>query len=170
MNYMQQPMQNPEDNSDPTTAMNMALALLAKAFKVNTIPTNNNQRSSLIPRNSQIAQPGMNTSQDIKMQLVDDNVGNQVRHNAVQNDRNELGKICRGEGHYASNYTVKSGKRDAAYLQQQLYISQEEEAGIQSTQEEFEFITAADAHKEIERVKVNCTLKDTLQQASTSGT
>ncbi|GJX10227.1 crossover junction endonuclease EME1B-like protein [Tanacetum coccineum] len=179
---MQQLMRNPEDSSDPTTAMNMALALMAKAFKVNTIPTNNNQRSSLIPRNSQIAQPGMNTSQDIKMQMVDENVGNQVRHNAVQNDGNEVGQNavqnlgiqivenmnglsvvleianqyrngngvtapaegngngiygnpircynCQREGHYASNCTVNPRKRDAAYLQQQLQIAQEEEAGI----------------------------------------
>ncbi|GKB18582.1 hypothetical protein Tco_0852505 [Tanacetum coccineum] len=219
---MQQPMQNLEDSSDPTTAMNMALALLAKAFKVNTIPTNNNQRSSLIPRNSQIAQPSMNTSQDIKMQMVDDNVGNQVRHNAVQNDGNEVGQNAvqnpgiqivenmnglsvvseianqygngnvvttpaegngngingnpircynyRGEGYYASNCTLKSRKRDAAYLQQQLQIAQEEEVGIQSTQKEFKFMTTVDAHEEIERVKVNCTSEDTLQQASISGT
>ncbi|GKB25300.1 reverse transcriptase domain-containing protein, partial [Tanacetum coccineum] len=158
--------------SDHTTAMNMALALIAKAFKVNTIPTNNNQRSSLIPRNSQIAQLGMNTSQDIKMQMVDDNVGKQMRHNAVQNDGNEglsvvleianqygNGNVkttpakgngngingnpircynCRGEGHYASNCTVKSRKQDMLMKKQ--------------------------------RVKVNCTSKDTLQQASTSGT
>ncbi|GJR26530.1 hypothetical protein Tco_1102762 [Tanacetum coccineum] len=202
-NYMQQPMQNPEDSSDLTAAMNMTLALLANAFKINTIPTNNNQRSSLIPRNSQIAQPGMNTSQYIKMQMVDDNVGNQVRHNVVQNDKNEVGQNavqnssihivenmnglsviseianqygnvnvviepaegngngingnpircynCQGDGHYASNYTVKSRKRDAAYLQQQLQIAQEEEAGIQSTQEEFESMTTADAHEETER-------------------
>nr|GEW72214.1 hypothetical protein [Tanacetum cinerariifolium] len=218
---MQQPMQNPKDSSDPTAAMNMTLALLAKAFKVNTIPINNNQRSSLIPRNSLIAQPGMNTSQDIKMQMVDDNVGNQVRHNAVQNDGNEVGKNavqnsgiqivkninglsvvseianqyvngnvvtataegngngingnpircynCRGEGHYASNCIVKSRKRDAAYLQQQLQIAQEEETGIQSTQKEFEFMIAADAHEETEIVKVNCTSEDTLQQAFTYG-
>ncbi|GJW07455.1 hypothetical protein Tco_1569878 [Tanacetum coccineum] len=85
MNYIPQLMQDPKDSSDPTTAMNMEIALLAKAFKVNAIPTNNNQRSSLIPCNSQIAQSGMNMSQDIKMQMVDDNVGNQVRQNAVQN-------------------------------------------------------------------------------------
>ncbi|GKF18213.1 RNA-directed DNA polymerase, eukaryota, reverse transcriptase zinc-binding domain protein [Tanacetum coccineum] len=76
----------------------------------------------------------------------------------------------RGEGHYASKCTVKPKKQDAAYLQQQLQIAQEEEAGIQSTQEEFEFMAAADAYEETERVKVNCTSEDTLQQASTSGT
>ncbi|GJV39379.1 hypothetical protein Tco_1417819 [Tanacetum coccineum] len=85
-------MQNLKDISDPTTAMNKALALMAKAFKFNTISTNNNQRNSLIPRNSQIAQPDMNTSQDIKMQMVDDNVGNQVRQNALQTDGNEVGQ------------------------------------------------------------------------------
>nr|GEU31066.1 putative reverse transcriptase domain-containing protein [Tanacetum cinerariifolium] len=58
-NYMQQPMPNPEDITDPTTAMNMALALMAKAFKLNySTPTNNNQRISSNPRNRQIAQPG----------------------------------------------------------------------------------------------------------------
>ncbi|GJT28525.1 hypothetical protein Tco_0908800 [Tanacetum coccineum] len=122
---MPQPMQNPKDSSDPTTAMNMTLALLAKAFKINTIPTNNNQRSSLIPRNNQIAQPDMNTSQDIKMQMVDDNVENQVRQNVVQNDGNEVRKNA---------------------------------------------VQNPDAYKETERVKVNCTSEDTLQQASISGT
>nr|GEZ49603.1 hypothetical protein [Tanacetum cinerariifolium] len=90
---MPQPMQNLEDNSDPTTAMNKALALIAKAFKLNTIPTNNNQRSSLIPRNSQIVQPDINMSQDIKMKMVDDNVGNHVKQNDIQNDRNEQASI-----------------------------------------------------------------------------
>nr|GEZ76074.1 hypothetical protein [Tanacetum cinerariifolium] len=136
---MQQPMQNPKDGSDPTTTMNMALSLIAKAFKVNTIPTNNNQRSSLIPRNSQIAQLSMNTSQDIKMQMVDDNVGNQGLRLVLEianqyengnvvaapaegngNGINDNPIRCynsRGEGHYASNCTVKSRKRDAFYFQ-----------------------------------------------------
>nr|GEV20561.1 reverse transcriptase domain-containing protein [Tanacetum cinerariifolium] len=76
---------------------------------------------------------------------------------------------CRGEVHYASNCTVKPMKRDVVYLQQLLQMAQEEEAGIQSTQEEFEFM-AADAYEETERVKANYILKNNLQQASTSGT
>nr|GEX43138.1 hypothetical protein [Tanacetum cinerariifolium] len=45
-NYMQQPMPNPKDITDPTTAMNMALVLMAKAFKLNySTPTNNSQRT-----------------------------------------------------------------------------------------------------------------------------
>nr|GEU52661.1 hypothetical protein [Tanacetum cinerariifolium] len=60
-NYLQLPMPNLEDITDPTTAMNMALALMAKAFKLNySTPTNNNQRISSNPRNRQIAQPFMN--------------------------------------------------------------------------------------------------------------
>nr|GEX26952.1 hypothetical protein [Tanacetum cinerariifolium] len=51
-NYLQQPMPNPEDITDPTTAMNMALALMAKAFKLNySTPTNNNHRISSNPKN-----------------------------------------------------------------------------------------------------------------------
>nr|GEU90137.1 hypothetical protein [Tanacetum cinerariifolium] len=34
-NYMQQPIPNPKDITDPITAMNMALTLMAKAFKLN---------------------------------------------------------------------------------------------------------------------------------------
>nr|GEV58508.1 hypothetical protein [Tanacetum cinerariifolium] len=101
---MQQPIQNPKDISNPTTAFDIALALMAKAFNLNdTTPTNNNQRSSSNPSNMQIAQP-------------------------------------------------------------------EEEAGIQSTQEEFGFMATADAYEETKRVKANCILENNLQQASTSGT
>nr|GFC85521.1 hypothetical protein [Tanacetum cinerariifolium] len=97
-NYMQQPIPNPEDITDPTTAMNMTLALMAKAFKLNySTPTNNNKRISSNPRNWQIAQPGMNMGQDRQMQMIGD---------------------C----------TVRPRRRDAAYLQTQLLIAQKEEA------------------------------------------
>nr|GEU48301.1 hypothetical protein [Tanacetum cinerariifolium] len=102
-NYMQQPIPNPEDITDPTTAMNMTLALMAKAFKLNySTPTNNNQRISSNPRNRQIAQPGMNMGQDRQMQMIGGNGGNQFRqyagqstgnlngYNEVQNVRNQV--------------------------------------------------------------------------------
>nr|GFB58885.1 hypothetical protein [Tanacetum cinerariifolium] len=101
-NFLQQPITNPEDITDPTTAMNMALALMAKAFKLNySTPTNNNQRISSNPRNRQIAQPGMNMGQDRQMQMIRGNGGNQFRqytgqnagnlngYNEVQNVRNQ---------------------------------------------------------------------------------
>nr|GEX04089.1 hypothetical protein [Tanacetum cinerariifolium] len=92
MNYMQQPMQNLEDISNPTTGIDMTLALLAKAFTLNnTTPTNNNQRSSSNPSNMQTAQAGMNMDQDKQMLMVEDDVGNQFRLNAVQNVRNHYG-------------------------------------------------------------------------------
>nr|GEU96423.1 hypothetical protein [Tanacetum cinerariifolium] len=102
-NYMHQPMLNPKDITDPTTAINMELALMAKAFKLNySTPTNNNQRISSNPRNRQIAQPGMNMGQDRQMQIVGGNGENQFRqyvgqnvgnlngYNAVQNVANQV--------------------------------------------------------------------------------
>nr|GFC41272.1 hypothetical protein [Tanacetum cinerariifolium] len=78
-------MTNPEDITDPTTAMNMALTLMAKAFKLNySTPTNNNQRISSNPRNGQIAQPGQNAGNPAGFNDV---IGNQVIQNAVQNPR-----------------------------------------------------------------------------------
>nr|GFD13489.1 hypothetical protein [Tanacetum cinerariifolium] len=136
-NYLQQPMPNPEDITDPTTTMNMPLALMAKAFKLNySTPTNNNQRISSNPRNRQIAQPGMNMGQDRQMQMVGGNGGNQFRQYA----RNPAGctkwkpdKVLQlqGVGHYAKNCNVRPRRRDAAYLQTQLLIAQKEVAGIQ---------------------------------------
>nr|GEV94468.1 retrovirus-related Pol polyprotein from transposon TNT 1-94 [Tanacetum cinerariifolium] len=117
-NYMQQPMPNPEDITDLTTAMNMALALMAKAFKRNySTLTNNNQRISSNPRNRQIAQPGMNMGQDRQMQMVRGNGGNQFRqyagqnvgnlngNNDVQNNPNGNGNLvaARAEGNATGN-------------------------------------------------------------------
>nr|GEV92907.1 ribonuclease H-like domain-containing protein [Tanacetum cinerariifolium] len=91
-NYLQQLMPNPEDIIDPTTEINMALALMAKAFKLNySSPTNNNQRISSNPHNRQIAQPGMNMGQDRQMQMVGGNGGNQFRQHVGQNVGNLTG-------------------------------------------------------------------------------
>nr|GEU76381.1 copia protein [Tanacetum cinerariifolium] len=195
-NYMQKPMPNPRGITDPTNAINMALTLMAKEFKLNYFtPTNNNQRISSNPRNRQIAQPGMNMGQDKQMQMVGSygenqfrqyarqNAGNLNGYNAVQNVRNQyvlremqLGKIqircynCKGVDHFARNCSVRPRRRDAAYLQTQLLIALKEEAGIQLQAEEFDLMAAAADLDEIEEVNVNCILIANLQQASTSGT
>nr|GEZ92757.1 hypothetical protein [Tanacetum cinerariifolium] len=174
---MQQPMLNPDDITDPTTAMNMSLALMAKAFKLNySTPTNNNQRISSNPRNRQIAQPRMNMGQDRPMQMVGSNGGNQFRQYAGQNvgNLNGYNEIrcynCRGVGHFARNCTIIPRRRDAAYLQTRLLIAQKEEVGIQLQAEEFDLMAAAADLDEIEEVNAICILMANLQQASTSGT
>ncbi|GKA08401.1 retrovirus-related pol polyprotein from transposon TNT 1-94 [Tanacetum coccineum] len=81
-----------QPSPNPITAMNMALVLMAKTFKLNySTPTNNNQRISSNPRNRQIAQPGMNIGQDSHMQMVGGNGGNQFRQFIGQNVRNQNG-------------------------------------------------------------------------------
>nr|GFC86956.1 Gag-Pol polyprotein [Tanacetum cinerariifolium] len=75
---------------------------------------------------------------------------------------------CRGLGHIARNCTVRPRRRDAAYLQTQLLITQKEEAGIQLQAEEFDFMAAAGDLDEIEEVNANCILMANLQHASTS--
>nr|GEY10368.1 hypothetical protein [Tanacetum cinerariifolium] len=166
-NYMQQPMPNPKDITDTTTAMNMALSLMAKAFKLNYLtPTNKNLRILLNPCNRQIAQPGikiLNGIGNLVAALAD---GNATGHN-----RNQI--RCynyRGVGHFARNHTVRPRRRDAAYLQTQLLIAQKEEAGIQLQAEEFDLMAAAVDLDEIKEVTANYILMESLQQASTSGT
>nr|GEZ12895.1 hypothetical protein [Tanacetum cinerariifolium] len=147
-------MTNPEDITDPTTATNMPLALMAKEFKLNySTPTNNNQRISSNPRNRQIAQLGINLGQDNHMQM------NEIRcYN------------CRGLDHLTRNCTFRPRRRDDAYLQTQLLITQKEEAGIQLQAEEFDLMAATTDLDEIGEVNANCILMANLQQESTSGT
>nr|GEV66223.1 hypothetical protein [Tanacetum cinerariifolium] len=171
-NYMQQPMPNPKDITDPTTAMNMTLALMAKAFKLNySTPTNNNQRISSNLRNSQIAQPGMNMGQDIQMQMVGgygenqfrlyagQNVGNLNGYNAVQNVRNQVAHNPRIQN--VRNQNEQIGVPGNANLNGN---------GIQLQAEKFDLMAAAADLDEIEKVNANCILMANLQQASTSGT
>nr|GFA15998.1 hypothetical protein [Tanacetum cinerariifolium] len=81
-NYMQQPRPNPKEITDPITAMNMALDLMAKAFKLNySTPTNNNQQISSNLRNRQIAQPVMNMGQVRQMHMVGGNVNQNPNRN-----------------------------------------------------------------------------------------
>nr|GFC37727.1 hypothetical protein [Tanacetum cinerariifolium] len=171
-NYLQQPIPNLEDITDPTTAMNMTLALMAKAFKLNySTPTNNNQRISSKPRNRQIAQPGMNIGQDRQMQMVGGNVNqNVVQNPRVQNARNQNGLIgVQGNG---NQNQIRNGNLVAARAEGNT-------AGPNGNQircynyrgvEEYDLMAAVADLDEIEEVNANCILMANLQQASTSGT
>nr|GEX20565.1 hypothetical protein [Tanacetum cinerariifolium] len=197
-NYMQQTMPNPKDITDPITAKNMALALMVKAFMLNySTPTNNNQRISSNPRNlnwynaiqnvkNQVAQNTMQNQRVLNVRNQNGLIG--VPGNANQNGNGNLVAAraegnaagqdinqircynCRGVGHFARNYTVRPRRRDAAYLQTQLLITQKEEAGIQLQAEEFDLMAAATDLDESEEVNANCILMANLQQAMTSGT
>nr|GEU75454.1 hypothetical protein [Tanacetum cinerariifolium] len=151
---MQQLMPNSEDITDPTTIMNMALALMVKAFKLNySTPTNNNQTISSNPRNRHIGQLA------------------RAEGNATGHNSNLIRCYnCRGMGHFARNYRVRPRRKDAAYLQTQLLIAQKEEAGIQLQAKEFDLMAAATNLDEIKEVNANCILMANLQQVSTSGT
>nr|GEV45812.1 integrase, catalytic region, zinc finger, CCHC-type, peptidase aspartic, catalytic [Tanacetum cinerariifolium] len=89
-NFMQPPITSLEDINDPTEAMNAARILFAKVFQLTT-PTNNNQRTSSNPRNRQIAQPGMNMSQDRQSQNIGGNDGNQFGQYTRQVAQNQQG-------------------------------------------------------------------------------
>nr|GFB03362.1 hypothetical protein [Tanacetum cinerariifolium] len=149
-NYMQQPMTNTEDITDPTTAMNLELALMAKAFKLNYLtPTNNNHRISSNPQNKQIAQLGMNMGQDRHMQMVGDNGGNQFRQYARQNVGNMNGyNDVQNVGNQNPN---GNGNLMAAHAE-----------GIQLQAKEFDLMAATADLDKIEEVNANCILMENL--------
>nr|GEY39404.1 hypothetical protein [Tanacetum cinerariifolium] len=141
-NYLQQPMLNPEDITDPTTAMNMTLVLMAKAFKLNySIPTNNNQRISSNPLQNVRNQVVHNVVQNLDVQ----NVGNQNRLIVVPRITNQNPN---------GNGNVVAARAE----------------GIQLQAKEFDLMPDAADLDEIEKVNANCILMAKLQQASASGT
>nr|GEX05454.1 retrovirus-related Pol polyprotein from transposon TNT 1-94 [Tanacetum cinerariifolium] len=96
-NFMQPPMNSLEDINDPTESMNTALILFAKAFQLTT-PTNNNQRTLSNLRNCQIAQSGMNMSQDRQSQNIGGNGGNHFGQYDGQVAQNQQGYNARKNG------------------------------------------------------------------------
>nr|GEX09140.1 hypothetical protein [Tanacetum cinerariifolium] len=193
-NYLQKPMPNPEDITDPTTAMNIALALMAKAFKLNySTPTNNNQRILSNPCNRQIAQPGMNMGQDRQMQMVRgygenqfrqyarQNAGNLNKYNAVQNVGNQVAQNLKVQNVGNQNGPIGVPGNGNQNGNGNLLVARAEGnlAGHNGNQircyncrgvEEYDLMATVADLDEIEEVNANCILMANLQQASTSGT
>nr|GEW79801.1 hypothetical protein [Tanacetum cinerariifolium] len=83
-------------------------------------------------------------------------VAARAEDNGNGNNENQIRYYkCQGVDHYARNCTVKTRKKDVAYSQSQLQITQKEEVGIQLNYEEFDFMAAADGSAEVHRPK-NC--------------
>ncbi|GJX60177.1 hypothetical protein Tco_0291567 [Tanacetum coccineum] len=133
-NYMQQPMQNPEDISDPITALDMALELMSKAFQLNNTTTTNNNQISFIKT--------IATLRNLLIGVVP-GIANQHGNGNVVASRDE-GNSNEINGNQIRCYNCRG-------------------EGIQLNYEEFDFMAAAGAYDEIEKVTANCTLQIILQ-------
>nr|GEX43034.1 putative ribonuclease H-like domain-containing protein [Tanacetum cinerariifolium] len=145
-NYMQQPMPNPEDITDPTTAMNMNVRYLNGYNAVHNVDNQVIQNATQNPRvqnirnqNGLIGVPG-NANQNLNGN------GNLVAARA-------MGNVAGHNGNQIRCYNYRG-----------------EEAGIKLQAEEFDLMVATADLDEIKEVNVNSILMANLQQASTSGT
>nr|GEX03529.1 hypothetical protein [Tanacetum cinerariifolium] len=166
-------MQNLKDISNPTTALNMALKLMAKAFQLNnSTPINNNQRSSSNPYKSQISQSGMNMDGDKQMLMVDDNnVGNQNGLSVISGIANQHGngniiaERAEGNGNRINGNLIRVRIRMAMLQQHGLRVMQmgiTEKTRIQFQANKFDLKADATDLDEIEEVNANCILMANL--------
>nr|GFB04859.1 hypothetical protein [Tanacetum cinerariifolium] len=194
-NYMQQPMPNPKDITDPTTAMNMALSLMAKAFKLNySTPTNNNQRISSNPRNrigylvfwgmvirlgmarNCIVRPRRRDAAYLQTQLLipqkeEAGIPLQAEEFDLMAAAADLDEIKEVNANYIlmanlQQASTSSTQTDKAPVYDSDGSAEKEEAGIQLQAEEYDLMVAAADLDKIEEVNANCILMANLQQAS----
>ncbi|GJT90211.1 hypothetical protein Tco_1079056 [Tanacetum coccineum] len=109
----------------------------------------------------------MNIDQDIHMIMVDDNVRNQFRENAVQNVGHLVRQNARRES-LCQKLHSKAKEKGCCLSSDTTTDCSKDKAGIQLNYEEFDFLAVASAYDEIEKVTANRNLQDNLQQASTS--
>nr|GFA15945.1 hypothetical protein [Tanacetum cinerariifolium] len=133
--------------------------LFAKAFQLTT-PTNNNQRTSSNIHNRQIAQPGINMSQDRQIYNIRGNGGNQFGQYAGQVVQNQQGYNAWQHGGYqiAQNAVQNPGVQNGGNQNRLVVVP-----GIANQ-------NGTGDLNEIEEVNSKCILMANLQQESTSGT
>ncbi|GJY65419.1 hypothetical protein Tco_0467657 [Tanacetum coccineum] len=156
---MPQPMSNPEDISDPTTVMNMALVLMAK---IQLVGGNGGNQFGQYARQITGNQNGYNTVQNVRNQVVQ----NAVQNPGVQNVENQNGcivipRIANQNVNRNGNVVVARARGNG---------NRNNEAGIQLQAKEFDLMAAAGDIDEIEEVNANCILMANLLRASTLGT
>nr|GEW06426.1 hypothetical protein [Tanacetum cinerariifolium] len=115
---MQQPMQNPKNISDLTTAIDMELVLMDKAFTLNdTTLINNNQRISSNPSNMQIAQTDANGLQNVgnyNRLSVDPGIANPYGIRNVVIAQAEANGACEETNRANANFTLENNFQQAS--------------------------------------------------------
>ncbi|GKC99671.1 integrase, catalytic region, zinc finger, CCHC-type containing protein, partial [Tanacetum coccineum] len=106
----------------------------------------------------------MNIDQDRQMLMVDDNVGNQFRENAVQN----VGHLVR-QNAVQNQGTQNVGNQNGISVVSEI-ANQYRNGNVAAARAEGNANENNGAYEETERANANCTLENNLQQASTSGT
>ncbi|GJX51947.1 retrovirus-related pol polyprotein from transposon TNT 1-94 [Tanacetum coccineum] len=174
------------NSDDPLTT---AMILLARAITRNfSTLTNNRLRAYSNTRNQAIVQgdrvniqsknsrnDGRNTRRAYAQKEVSENTN-------VQNDAGNIQRTlrtasigtvanvqcynCSEKGHYACNYP-KPGVRDSKYFMEQMLLAKQDEAGVNLTGEQNDFLFAdASRMEEIEELSVNKCLMARIQQAN----
>nr|GEV20646.1 hypothetical protein [Tanacetum cinerariifolium] len=137
-----------------------------------------NIKTSSNPRNRQIAQPGMNMSQDRQSQNIGGNGRNQFGQYAGQVAQNQQGYNAWQNGgiqvaqNAVQNLGVHNGGNQNRLVVVPGIANQNGTGNIVAAraEEEFDFMTIACDLDEIEEFNANCILMANLQHASTSGT
>ncbi|GJZ26950.1 retrotransposon protein, putative, unclassified [Tanacetum coccineum] len=161
----------PGTDMDQDRQMIMVEDNVGNQFRPNVVQNVRNQVVQNAVQNSGIQNVGNYNGLSVDSGIANQyGIGNVVTARAEANGNGINGNPtrcynCQGVDHYASNCIVKPRKWDAAHLQKQMQIAQKEEAGIQLTFEEFDFMAIAGACEETERANANCTFKNNLQSA-----
>ncbi|GKB02512.1 hypothetical protein Tco_0830601, partial [Tanacetum coccineum] len=174
-NYMQQPMPNPEDITDPTTAMNMALVLMANGIQTKLLQhrTNTTKNFTSNPlRQYAWAECWVQNEYNAEQNVGKSGCFKTSSESGCQNSRNQNGQNWCSIRMVNGNVVAARAEGNSNGINGNPIrcIAQNEEAGIQLTSKEFDFIAAVGACEETEKVTANCNLQNNLQLASTSGT
>ncbi|GJR08915.1 hypothetical protein Tco_0791567 [Tanacetum coccineum] len=144
-NYMQQPMPNPEDITDPTTAMNMALVLMANGIQTKLLQhrTNTTKNFTSNPlRQYAWAECWVQNEYNAEQNVGKSGCFKTSSESGCQNSRNQNGQNWCSIRMVNGNVGATRAEGMRPGIKTQLLIAQKEEAGIQLQAEEFDLMAA----------------------------